>query len=147
MLPLDVMVECGVREEDVLREGGAAPNLRDAVFTVATRANDHLITAREILKDVRAGKEEGHEFEHLYDVGHEYGDELPASASFSRTKSTAQRKQDVELAIGVFMPAVATALWLEKLQKVDFDVFAPGLRTRDWRLPWRAYWAYARRAF
>lgn len=50
-------------------------------------------------------------------------------------------------AIGVLLPAVATALWLERLEKVDFDVFRPELRGREWRLPWKAYWAYRRGGF
>jgi len=49
VLPLDVCAECGVRQEDVLRRAGGAPGLRDAVFRVATLANDHLITARNML--------------------------------------------------------------------------------------------------
>jgi NADH dehydrogenase [ubiquinone] 1 alpha subcomplex assembly factor 6 len=55
VLPLDVCAEFGLRQEDVIRQGGDAPGLRDAVFKVATLANDHLITARKMLKD--AGKE------------------------------------------------------------------------------------------
>ncbi|MBE7181123.1 MAG: squalene/phytoene synthase family protein, partial [Terriglobus roseus] len=72
-LPLDVMAEAGLREEDVLREGPAAPGLRDAVFAVATRANDHLITAREMLRNLRAGGDVGHAFEHGDEEGHGHG--------------------------------------------------------------------------
>ncbi len=137
-LPLDVMVESGVKEEQVLRQGADAPGLRDAVFTVATRANDHLITAREMLNNLRAGQDVGHEFEHQHEEGHEY-------TSRQSSKGTQAQSEDVERGFGVFMPAVATSLWLDKLQRADFDIFKPELRTREWRLPWKAYWAYSRR--
>ncbi|KAK6350071.1 hypothetical protein TWF696_006318 [Orbilia brochopaga] len=50
ILPVDVCAEHGLRQEDVIRHGGAAEGLKDVVFAVATRASDHLITAREMLK-------------------------------------------------------------------------------------------------
>jgi NADH dehydrogenase [ubiquinone] 1 alpha subcomplex assembly factor 6 len=140
LLPLDVMAEYGVREEDVLREGGAAVGLRDAVFAVATRANDHLITARELLKNFKAGEEAGHEFEHAHEEGHGHD-----GADESAVAKPASEKEAVEKAFGVFMPAVPTALWLQQLEKVDFDIFDPKLRVSDWRLPWKAYWAYSTR--
>lgn len=133
VLPLDIMAETGVKEEEVFRRGAKAPGLKDAVFQVATRANDHLITAREMLKNLQQGKGAGHEFEHEGEEGHRY-DETQGSS-----------QPDVEKAFGVLMPAIATRLWLEKLEKLDFDVFRPELRTREWKLPWEAYWGYSRR--
>ncbi|EMC98108.1 hypothetical protein BAUCODRAFT_67276 [Baudoinia panamericana UAMH 10762] len=140
MLPLDVMAEAGVQEEDVLRSGGNAHGLRDAVFTVATRANDHLITARQMLSSIRAGQQESHEFEHQDEEEHV---SLPVMAAGGRNKET--QAQEVERAFGVFMPAIATQLWLERLEKADFDVFSPKLRVTDWRLPFNAWWAWQRR--
>ena len=137
MLPLDVMAEHGVREEDVLRNGAEAPGLRDAVFTVATRANDHLITAREMLKNIRAGKEADHDFEHQHEEEHVY--------EVLKMEKPPTPSQEIETSFGVFMPAISTSLWLERLEQHDFDVFAPKLRTTDWRLPWKAFWAYNRR--
>lgn len=137
MLPLDVMAEAGVREEDVLRQGASAPGLRDAVFTVATRASDHLITARTMLGNVRKGEDVGHEFEYEGEEEHNY----------SEAGSLGSQKDEVNRAFGVFMPAVSTQLWLERLQKVDFDIFRDELRGREWRLPWRAYWAFRRKTF
>ncbi|KAK7558773.1 Squalene/phytoene synthase [Phyllosticta citricarpa] len=138
LLPLDVMAEHGVKEEEVLRHGAQAAGLRDAVFAVATRANDHLITARAMLANLRAGGEVDHEFEHAHEEEHRYS---PAQLS----KGVAAQLEDVDKGFGVLMPAVAAGLWLERLQKVDFDVFDPSLRTTDWKLPWKAYWAFKRR--
>lgn len=138
-LPLDVMARCGVRDEDVLRKGAEAEGLRDAVFEVATRASDHLITARQMLKNVYAGEDVGHDFEHGGEEEHQH--------KMSAKSKGAQQRDEVERGFGVFMPAVATDLWLNKLQKLDFDVFRQELRRRDWKLPWKAYFAYKRRLF
>ena len=142
-LPLDVMARTGVRDEDVLRKGAEAEGLRDAVFEVATRASDHLITARQMLKIVYAGEDVDHAFEYEGEEGHEY----EGQTSFEGIGKAAQQKEEVERAFGVFMPAVATGLWLDKLQRLDFDVFREELRRRDWRLPWKAYFAHRRRMF
>ncbi|KAF5664151.1 phytoene synthetase ribosomal s6 [Fusarium heterosporum] len=75
LLPLDAMAEAGVKEEEVFRQGPNAPGLQDAVFKVATRANDHLITAREMLKRLKAGEDPGHEFEHQGEAEHFYSEE------------------------------------------------------------------------
>lgn len=134
-LPLDVMAEMGLKEEEVFRQGADAPGLRDAVFKVATRANDHMITAREMLKNLQQGNDAGHQFEHEGEEGHQYTELKGAT-----------EKDNLQRAFGVLMPAVATRLWLEKLEKLDFDVFRPELREREWRLPWKAYWAYSRKS-
>ncbi|KAI9837292.1 MAG: hypothetical protein M1819_000366 [Sarea resinae] len=145
-LPLDVMATAGVQEEAVLREAGTAPGLRDAVFTVATRANDHLITAREMLRNVRAGQDIDHAFEHAGDEGHQYHeDDHHGEGSASARPESNSPKAEVDRGFGVLMPVVSTSLWLQRLQKVDFDVFDPRLRKREWRLPWSAYWAFRRK--
>ena len=142
-LPLDVMARAGVREEDVFRKGAEAPGLRDAVFEVATRASDHLITARQMLKNVYAGEDVGHAFEYEGEEEHQHQYEKGAG---EKSKS-AQQREEIERAFGVFMPAVSTELWLNRLQKYDFDVFREELRRREWRLPWRGYWAFRRGMF
>lgn len=138
LLPLDIMAESGVKEEDVLRYGSGAAGLKDAVFTVATRANDHLITAREMLKNLKRGKDIGHDFEHEGEEGHFY-------APSNLTSQT--QVEEIKHGFGVLLPSVSTRLWLERLEKADFDVFNPELRAREWRLPWKAYWDYSRRTF
>ncbi|KAF9892582.1 hypothetical protein FE257_000984 [Aspergillus nanangensis] len=141
MLPLDVMAQAGVKEEDVFRQGSEAPGLRDAVFTVATRANDHLITVQQMLTNLRAGRDVGHEFEHEGEEGHEYGSEH--KISYNQQPETPI--DEVDRAFGLFMPAVATRLWLDRLEKFDFDVFRPELLRSEWKLPWKAYMAYSRK--
>ena len=134
------MAEANLREEDVFRKGAEAEGLRDAVFKVATRASDHLITARSMIQNLRRGEDVGHAFEHGEEEEHDYG-------RGQGSASNGQQRAELERAFGVLMPAVSTGLWLERLQKVDFDVFGGELRRKDWKLPWRAYLAYTRRMF
>lgn len=49
-MPADVAAQHGVVDEAVFRAGSEAPGMRDAVFAIATRAMDELITARTDLK-------------------------------------------------------------------------------------------------
>lgn len=139
-LPLDVMAKAGLREEDVLRRGAEAPGLRDAVFEVATRASDHLITARAMMQNLRSGDDVGHAFEHGEEAEHVYPLE-------HATVTPAAQVSELHQAFGVFMPAISTGIWLDRLQKLDFDLFRHQLRMREWTLPWRAYLAYRRKAF
>jgi NADH dehydrogenase [ubiquinone] 1 alpha subcomplex assembly factor 6 len=163
-IPLDVMAQCGVREEDVFRYGAHAPGLRDAVFTVATRASDHLITARQMIKNLRMGQDVGHSFEHEAEEEHQHNNlqrghhdqyqsarqnrqEPPSPSSSSSSSAISKQLNEVERSFGVFMPAIVTQLWLNQLQRADFDVFDKGLLRSDWRLPWRAYFAYRQKEF
>jgi len=134
-LPLDVMGQCSVREEDIFRNGSNAAGLRDAVFTVATRASDHLITARTMLKNVIEDKSPGHEFEYMDDEGRDY------SRYESETDTSAQKtREDKDRGFGIVMgPAVSTQLWLNRLQNVDFDIFHESLRRVEWKLPFVAW--------
>lgn len=142
MLPLDVMAQTGVKEEEVFRQGAEAPGLRDAVFTVATRASDHLITVQQMLSNLRAGQDVGHDFEHEGEEGHEYGGETGYDV---RGQGNESPLDEVNRAFGVFMPAVSTRLWLDRLESFDFDIFRPELLGSEWKLPWKAYMAFRRK--
>lgn len=145
MLPLDVMAQAGVKEEEVLRRGADAEGLRDAVFTVATRASDHLITVQQMLSNLRAGKDVGHDFEHEGEEGHEY-DTVGGHDALGGARGGETPLDEVNRAFGVFMPAVSTRLWLDRLQQYDFDVFRPELLRSDWKFPWKAYMAFQRKS-
>lgn len=147
-LPLDIMAQSGVVEEEIFRKGAEAAGLKDAVFTVATRASDHLITARQMLKNLRAGEDVGHDFEHEGEEGHEYTSNH-TSATTEKEGLSPHEKQlaEVERGFGVLMPAISTQLWLDKLQSFDFDIFNPKLLRSDWTMPWRAYYAHSRKSF
>ncbi|PNY24168.1 NADH dehydrogenase (Ubiquinone) complex I, assembly factor 6 [Tolypocladium capitatum] len=129
LLPLDVMAEEGVKEEEVFRQGPSAPGLQDAVFKVATRANDHLITAREMLKRLKEGQDPGHEFEHHGEDEHIYDSESDAS-------------REILQSFGVLLEAVPAGQFLENLEKANFDPFA--VKSSGWRLPWRIWQALSK---
>ncbi|KAL6399211.1 phytoene synthetase/ ribosomal protein S6 [Ilyonectria robusta] len=112
LLPLDAMAEAGVKEEDVFRQGPNAPGLQDAVFKIATRANDHLITAREMLKRLKAGEDPGHEFEHQGEGEHFYDDE------------GSNTLKEIHHGFGVLLEAVPAQQYLDRLEQADFDPFA-----------------------
>lgn len=124
LLPLDIMAEEGVKEEEVFRQGPNARGLQDAVFKVATRANDHLITAREMLKRLKAGEDPGHEFEHEGETEHLYED-------------SNDTMRELRQGFGVLLEAAPAGQFLENLEKADFNPYA--VKTGGWRLPWRIW--------
>ncbi|KAK4233541.1 NADH dehydrogenase complex I, assembly factor 6 [Achaetomium macrosporum] len=132
LLPLDIMTECGLKEEDVFRRGPHAEGLQDAVFRVATRANDHLITAREMLKNMQLGGGPGHHYEHQGEPEHAY----------SNTPHSPEGTQgDIQRGFGVLLEAVAAGDYLQRLEGVNFDPFK--VRS-SWKLPW-GLWKALRR--
>jgi len=132
LLPLDVMAEVGLREEDVFRQGPNAPGLQDAVFKVATRANDHLITAREMLKNLAGGKDAGHQYEHEGEAEHVY---TPESGKDGNVE------MDMKRGFGVLLEAVPAGDFLSRLEAADFDPFNV---KSGWKLPWRMWKALKR---
>ncbi|EJP67269.1 squalene/phytoene synthase [Beauveria bassiana ARSEF 2860] len=131
LLPLDIMAEEGVKEEEVFRQGPDAPGLQDAVFKVATRANDHLITAQEMLKRLRAGEDAGHEFEHEGEGAHVY-----------EAEGESDRARDLHRGFRVLLEAAPATYFLERLEQANFDPFA--VKPAGWRLPWRVWQALSK---
>ncbi|KAK9459789.1 Squalene/phytoene synthase-domain-containing protein [Lipomyces oligophaga] len=115
LLPLDMLIKYDLREEDILRrldlkETTTKKKLADAVFEVATHANDQIITARTMYQEMIS-------------------------------KQGGWKKID-DAVFAPVLTGVPVRVWLEKLEKVDFDIYNPTLRMRDWSLPWKMYWAY-----
>ncbi|KAG8907608.1 hypothetical protein FRB99_003303 [Tulasnella sp. 403] len=106
VIPAEVCAKHGVREEGVFRYGGSAEGIRDAVYDFACVANEHVLSAREVLEG-----------------------SVPREA------------------MPVFLSAVPTVSYLERLEKANFDAFDAGLLRRDWRLPFRIWRANSRRTF
>ncbi|KAH8668480.1 Squalene/phytoene synthase [Xylariales sp. PMI_506] len=127
LLPLDIMAEVGLREEDVYRYGPEAEGFQDAVFKIATRANDHLITAREMLKNIKAGQNPGHEYEHQDEIEHDYSEAEPEADGTTR---------DLKHGFGVLLEAVPAGDYLSRLEQANFDPFA--VRS-SWKLPWKIW--------
>lgn len=51
VIPAEITSKHGVRQEELARHGPEAKGVEDAVFEFATLANDHMITARSMLKE------------------------------------------------------------------------------------------------
>lgn len=51
VIPAEITAKHGVSQEDVFRKGSATKGIDDAVFDLATIANDNMIAAREMFKD------------------------------------------------------------------------------------------------
>ncbi|OLN87128.1 NADH dehydrogenase (ubiquinone) complex I, assembly factor 6, partial [Colletotrichum chlorophyti] len=132
LLPLDVMAEVNLREEDVFRYGPEAEGFQDAVFKVATRANDHLITAREMLTNLKAGENPGHEFEHQGEAEHVY----------EQDEDDTQR--DIRRGFGVLLEGVPAQEYLTNLEGTNFD---PWKVRASWKLPWRLWRATSNNQF
>ncbi|KAK9379351.1 Squalene/phytoene synthase-domain-containing protein [Kockiozyma suomiensis] len=118
LLPLDVMMRQGLREEDIIRrldlqDPEIKRKLADAVFEVATHANDQLITARTMLEEV--------------------------------IERQGRRESIDDAMFAPILTAIPVRTWLEKLEKVDFDLFSPKLKIKSWNLPLKMYWAYRTR--
>jgi NADH dehydrogenase [ubiquinone] 1 alpha subcomplex assembly factor 6 len=133
LLPLDIMAKHNLKEEDVFRQGPNAEGLRDAIFEVATRANAHLITARELLKNLQAGQGPSHEYEHQEEKGHLYEQQEEGEEDI---------KRDIRRSFGVLLEAVPAQKYLDALEKLDFNPF--GVRN-TWNLPWHIWMALRNR--
>ncbi|KIY72525.1 hypothetical protein CYLTODRAFT_344004 [Cylindrobasidium torrendii FP15055 ss-10] len=104
VIPTEITAKHGVVQEEVFRKGGGARGIDEAVFELATLANDHLHTARSMFKET--------------------GGKIPPAV------------------MPVFLAGVPVANILRKLEKANFDAFAPELQVRDWKLPWHIYKVY-----
>ncbi|RHZ68889.1 hypothetical protein Glove_292g25 [Diversispora epigaea] len=51
MLPVNILAKYNISQEEIFRSG-SVEGLNDAIFEIATLANDHLLTARTFLKDI-----------------------------------------------------------------------------------------------
>ncbi|KAI0816492.1 Squalene/phytoene synthase [Xylaria sp. FL0064] len=135
LLPLDIMAETGLREEDVYRHGPEAEGFQDTVFKVATRANDHLITAREMLKNIRAGEHPGHEYEHQSEEHHEYPDSETGREGIEPL---------LRRGFGVLLEGVPANDYLTRLEAENFNPFTV---KGSWKLPWRLWRAHKTQQF
>lgn len=101
-VPTDICTKFNLAQEDLLRHR-EVNGLQDAIFEVATRANDHLISAKVKIR------------------------ELNESAEIKRDAS------------GVFLNAVPSKLFLERLEGFNFDATEPKLLKKEWTLPYRLW--------
>lgn len=121
MIPSDVLIDYDLSEELAIRlllgseeDTQGREKLKDCVFTMATRANDHVLTARSKLQTL---------------------------------KDTWKMSKLPDCIFLPMMNGLPAILYLEKLEKCDFDILSPKLARKEWRLPFRAWWAHFRSSF
>ena len=133
MLPSDSLIKYKLPEEVVLRylQGREVEEqmqvkelLKNVVFDIATLANDHIITARTKL---------------------EKATKLSLKLAIENNKPdlvSALKREKKSFPECLFLPYISgipTILYLERLEKYDFDVLHPKLAFKDWRLAFRLW--------
>lgn len=103
-LPVQGLVSHNLAEEDILRGTFDKEKLSSLVFEVATRANDHLISANTLLQTLK------------------------------QTLNTPDAPKGGYFTSAMFLPLMSyipTKIFLEKLETADFDIFSSKLQTKD----------------
>ncbi|KAG6240227.1 hypothetical protein E4U25_008289 [Claviceps purpurea] len=132
LLPLDLMAEEGITEEEVFRVGPDAHGLTHAVFKLATRAHDHIHTARQMMNRLLAGEAPGHAFEHGEEAEHRHPEDNDTA-------------EEIRRGFKVLLEAVPAMSYLELLQKADFNPFE--VRLGGWKLPLKMWQALSNNTF
>lgn len=133
VIPAEITAKHGVNQEEVFRWIPGKPpvkGLDDAVFEFATLANDHLLTAREMLKDKSGSFRVPSVAMPVFASGVSERDPCMYRFQF-RTRCL----------------QIPIASYLGRLEKANFDAFNAGLQLRDWRLPWRIWRGYHKQIF
>lgn len=135
-LPVDLMAKHDVSQEDVLRlcqghadssEAEIRDKLKNVVYDTAVAANDHMLSARSKLE---AAKEE------IREVVGSTSNELVGS------HARRWRKMVPDVVFTPFMVSIPTTLYLEKLERNDFDIFSKKMEQKEWRLAYRSFRSY-----
>jgi NADH dehydrogenase [ubiquinone] 1 alpha subcomplex assembly factor 6 len=128
MLPTDSLIKYRLPEEICLRYLQGEPLedaqhvkelMKNVVFDIATLANDHIITARSKLNDAK-------------DMVKQLANDNNRSDLISLLKK--EKKSFPECFFLPYMSGLPTILYLERLEKHDFDVLHPKLSFKEWRL-------------
>ena len=121
VIPAEITAKHGVSQQEVLTKG-TSKGLEDAVFELATIANDNLLTARSVFR----------------------GDKVPEEAMPVFAAAVSRFRCDVACAECVQIPVGSI---LGRLEAVDFDVYDSRLQVRDWKLAWQVWRGYYKRTF
>lgn len=133
MLPTDSLTKHRLPEEVCLRyiQGDQAEieditstkeKVQNVIFEVATLANDHIISARTKLESAR-----------------EQIQQLAVDNGRNDLLKAVGKRHFPECFFLPYMAGLPTILYLERLEKADFDVLHPKLLAKEWRLAFRAW--------
>ncbi|CAH6722602.1 hypothetical protein CLIB1444_10S02168 [[Candida] jaroonii] len=140
-LPIDLMTKYDLSQETLFRlsQGHlndesqiseAREQLKNILYEMATTANDHILTARDKLSKATT---------EIKDIKNNTNDEL-IQKQFKNWK-----KGVPDVIFTPFMVGIPTVLYLNKLQKNDFDIFGKDLQKKEWRLAWTSFKNYYQR--
>lgn len=142
-MPVDIMAKHDLSQESVLQllqgrldegtseEANVREKLKEVVFETATTANDHILTARKLLAELKLKIPQV--------VAANGNDTLLA-------KQARKWRKNVPDSIMVpLLTATPTTLYLKKLEVCDFDILHPKLGQREWRLAWTSFVNYYQR--
>lgn len=141
-LPVDLMTKFDLSQESLLRlsQGHLKENLdiksvrdklKNVIYETAVTANDHILSARDKLSKSRE--------EIVSIVKTNPNDDL------LQKHQKRWRKNIPDILFTPFMISIPTTLYLQKLEKYDFDVFHPKLQEQEWRLAWTSFRNYYQR--
>lgn len=141
-MPVDLMTKFELSQElairlaqghikDATEKEEAIEKLQNVVFETAVTANDHLISARLKLTQVR---------EDIAKLVKSKPHDSLLQRNFKKW-----RKGIPDVIFIPFMNAIPTSLYLEKLEKNDFNMYSPKLKQKEWRLGWRSFRNYYKR--
>jgi NADH dehydrogenase [ubiquinone] 1 alpha subcomplex assembly factor 6 len=132
IIPTDITSKHSLVHEHVFRQGPNTDGLQDAIFELATLANDHLVTSRSMF----------------------HKDKVPAGAVPIFMAGVCNLLHfdlcggaDISGCMSHTFPQVPVAGFLQRLQNSNFNVFDPRLQVRDWKMPWRLWKNYHLRVF
>ncbi|ODV82571.1 hypothetical protein CANARDRAFT_181022, partial [[Candida] arabinofermentans NRRL YB-2248] len=131
MLPEDSVSKNGSSQESIIRflsgedDGNTRELVKNIVFEVATIANDHILTARSKIDQLKKT-------------------EIPQLLKMIGDRKLEQDWSALNngLPDSLFLPfmnGIPAIIFLEKLEKNDFDITSPSIQVKDWRLAWRCY--------
>lgn len=125
VIPAEITAKHNVNQQEIFTKRESSHALEDAVFELATVANDHLLTARDMFKE---------------SGGRVPQDAMPVFSAAVRRIFRITIIFDQKFQI----PVVSI---LSTLEAVNFNVFNPSLQIRDWRLAWQVWRSYYKRTF
>lgn len=134
-VPVDLMTNFELSQESLLRlvQGhlkgeesvDSQDKLQNVVYETAITANDHLMSARSKLNEVKA------EIQKVLR-------ENPNDGVLVRNRKN-WRRGIPDVIFTPLMAAIPTSLYLQRLERNDFNIFSRSLQQKEWRLPWRSF--------
>lgn len=129
VIPAEITARHGVSQEDILRHGGGAKGISDAVYDLACTAKEELDLARE------------HSVEGSEHIAEEILPIFLSGVSCPPPSGIAGDNPD----LFVISFQVPISNYLTRLEALNFDAFHPSLQQRDWKLPFQVWRARSRR--